>query len=264
MVLSQDNRLYGIHFKTDGINWGPRCNKILGNDSEANDNYDIKIDGGTLPLTGPGGYNVILGTRSVAISPRIKDDSTGSLVLYWTPHLDSGAYVLGKTANVLNMDGQAGYTMAVGTNLAPARIYAEASGTTNSILKASVHKFGTGPTDGWVINQNAVFQPQNELALLPYSPAISIDAAFGHIFQINADNGTAFTINTPSNPTAGQTIKLLIRNTSGGALGAITWGAGYKKSAFTAPAPNNSRSISFVYDGASWIETDKSGVDVPN
>jgi hypothetical protein len=109
-VGSQDNTGIGIHFKTDGTNSGPRCNTILGNDSEANVGNDIQIDAATLPVSGPGLYNKIYGNRSVAVNSRIVDNSTGSLVLQWNNNLSNG-YTFGKTSNLV--DTSAGGAPAV-------------------------------------------------------------------------------------------------------------------------------------------------------
>lgn len=100
-IGSQANTGIGIHFKTDGTNAGPRCNTVLGNDSEANVGNDIQIDAATLPVSGPGLYNKVYGNRSVAVNSRIVDNSTGSLVLQWNSNLANG-YTFGKVANLVD------------------------------------------------------------------------------------------------------------------------------------------------------------------
>lgn len=99
-----------------------------------------------------------------------------------------------------------------------------------------------------------------------YSASMTIDATTGDTFEITATNGVAFTINAPTNPTDQQRISIVIRNTSGGALGAVTWNAVFKMSAWTQPATGFSRSIEFEYRGGSnaWIQRSQTGVDVPN
>jgi len=74
-----------------------------------------------------------------------------------------------------------------------------------------------------------------------YSASITPDASLGDWQTIVVTNGTAFTINAPTNPpnTAHtQDLTVEISNTSGGALGAITWNAAFKLvgGAFTNPA----------------------------
>lgn len=89
---------------------------------------------------------------------------------------------------------------------------------------------------------------------------------------ITATNNTAFTVNVPSEsldryvkPGVGAQMTMVIRNTSGGALGVATWAAGYKLgAAWTQPATGFSRSITFVYNGTNWIETTRAAADVAN
>lgn len=125
----------------------------------------------------------------------------------------------------------------------------------------------------------AVFRPINVQALyfgmlncplvlrrvvVTYSASMTIDASTGSEFDISDNNGTAFTINAPTNPVDGQRITVTLRNISGGALGAATWNAVFKMSAWTNPANGNSRSIDFRYDGTNWVQVAQTGVDVPN
>lgn len=83
---------------------------------------------------------------------------------------------------------------------------------------------------------------------------------------ITATNNTAFTIAGPTGTVQdGARLTIVIRNASGGALGVVTFAAVYKKgAAWTQPANGFSRSITFVYDSANWIETDRTAVDVTN
>ena len=99
---------------------------------------------------------------------------------------------------------------------------------------------------------------------LIYSASITFDASAGDMFVITATNGTAFTINAPASPINGMVITVRIRNTSGGALGVITWNAVFKMPAFTSPGNGNSRAVTFDYDGANWVQRYQSAADVPN
>lgn len=97
-----------------------------------------------------------------------------------------------------------------------------------------------------------------------YSASITFSSFEGSRFVITATNGTAFTINAPTNAATGKRITVTIRNTSGGALGAITWNAVFLKPVFTSPATANSRSIEFQYNGTSWVMINQTAADVPN
>jgi hypothetical protein len=98
---------------------------------------------------------------------------------------------------------------------------------------------------------------------LAYGPTVSTDAWLGNFFAITANNGTAFTISNPTNPGKGQSITYDIKNSSGGAMGAVTWGAAFKLAgAFVNPANTFRRTITFYYDGANWVETNRAAADI--
>ena len=102
-----------------------------------------------------------------------------------------------------------------------------------------------------------------------YGTSISVDSSQGNVggntpFVITVTSGTAFTIGSPTHPTKGQMITFRIRNTSGGAMGAVTWAPGYKLAAWPSPANGSSRSITFAFDGTSWVEVSRTTADVPN
>lgn len=89
-------------------------------------------------------------------------------------------------------------------------------------------------------------------------------ASSADIFEFNYNAGGASNINAPTDPFTGKVITVKVKNTSGGAIGVITWNAVFKMSAFTNPANGFSRSVIFYYDGTNWIETHRTTADVPN
>jgi len=99
---------------------------------------------------------------------------------------------------------------------------------------------------------------------LTYSASMTPNSLLGNIFEIVANNGTAFTINAPTNPRKGRKLTFVLFNVSGGALGAATWNAIYKMAAWTNPANANNRAITFYFDGSSWREINRTTVDIPN
>jgi len=129
-------------------------------------------------------------------------------------------------------------------------VYMEASGTAVSVDKTTRKTtlrslaLGVSPTS--------------------YGSTINIDAALGQIYTINATTGAGFNINDPSNSVLGHQITITIKNTSGGALGAVSWAALYKMATWTQPANGYSRSITFYYNGTNWIEYTRTNSDVPN
>lgn len=70
-------------------------------------------------------------------------------------------------------------------------------------------------------------------------------------YQVDSiTDGSNFTIANPTGVVTGSNWFLRIANASGGALGAITFGASYKVGTFTAPANGKSRILSCHYDGS--------------
>lgn len=63
------------------------------------------------------------------------------------------------------------------------------------------------------------------IVLPTYGPNVPINAALGDYFRIVVTNAVAFQIDSPTNLRIGQPIVIEVRNTSGGAHGAITVGA---------------------------------------
>ncbi len=97
-----------------------------------------------------------------------------------------------------------------------------------------------------------------------YGATVAISALSGTDFNIVVTDGNAFTIANPTSLVTGQHIFVTVKNTSGGALGAVTWGSAYKLAAWTQPANGFSRSIQYRYDGTNLIEVGRTTVDVPN
>lgn len=108
------------------------------------------------------------------------------------------------------------------------------------------------------------FEPTPAENDLTYGVAINTDSSAGKTFIVTVTDGVAFTMVSPTNGTPGQELIYVIRNASGGAMGAITWGAFFRTSTFTNPANGFSRSIQFNYNGTLWIEQFKSPSDVQN
>lgn len=96
----------------------------------------------------------------------------------------------------------------------------------------------------------------------------------GTTFSIDVTNGTGWTLSF-AHPgigaggfmTRGQQITVMVRNVSGGAMGAITLAGAYFKlsgGAFPVPANGNSRSVTMVWNGSAFVEVSRTPADVPN
>lgn len=91
------------------------------------------------------------------------------------------------------------------------------------------------------------------------------DFKFGDVCIIQVTDAVAFTINAPLNPFNGGYLTIQILNSSGGAMGAITWNAIFKLAgAFTNPANGQRRSITFHRTGGAWREISRTAADQPN
>lgn len=101
------------------------------------------------------------------------------------------------------------------------------------------------------------------LATPTYGATVTIDGNGGALHIITATNNTNFVISNPSASFAGQQLMIQVKNTSGGALGTITWDTQYKMASFTKPANGTRRTVTFIYDGTNWVEVNCSP-EVPN
>lgn len=104
---------------------------------------------------------------------------------------------------------------------------------------------------------------EKEIAVT-YSASMTINAQTGNEQIISVTDAVAHTINAPTNPAAGQYLEITIRNATGGAIGAATWNAAFKMTAWVQPATATSRTIIFRYNGTNWIEKGRTAADVPN
>jgi hypothetical protein len=127
--------------------------------------------------------------------------------------------------------------------------------------------FSIGGDEVASLNQEGTFDAARFISHLgapTYGVTVAIDAAAGCVHNITATDGVAFTISNPTNALTGQVIFIKVKNSSGGALGTVTWDTLYKMSAWTSPADGFSRAVEFYFDGTNWVQLTASGVDIPN
>lgn len=96
---------------------------------------------------------------------------------------------------------------------------------------------------------------------------VNIDCALANSFRVIVNSGIAFNMVNPTNALDGQVIRIHFRNTSGGVMGAVTFGAGYQLAgAFVAPANARNRTYTFEYHSATatFYEVSRSAADVVN
>jgi hypothetical protein len=99
---------------------------------------------------------------------------------------------------------------------------------------------------------------------LTYGTTVATDTSKGNFFTLTVTDGVAFTMSAPTNPAKGQQITYDILNSSGGAMGAITWNAAFKLDAtgFVNPANGKSKTITFFYNGTNWRQVGATSADI--
>lgn len=95
------------------------------------------------------------------------------------------------------------------------------------------------------------------------TPGGTPNAAIADLFTINVTTATGFTIPNTTTPSIGHEYVFDVKNTSGAAMGLITWGSTYRMAgAWTNPSTGNHRLIRFWWDGTDMIEITRSPSDV--
>jgi hypothetical protein len=107
-------------------------------------------------------------------------------------------------------------------------------------------------------------------SVLPYSASMTPNFLTNNSLVITATSAAAFTINNPINPPArgGLKARIWISNTSGGALGVVTWGIAFRvPSGISYPATGFRRCYEFEIATASasfYYLVNSPTVDIPN
>jgi hypothetical protein len=174
---------------------------------------------------------------------------------------DQGSWMadLGNVTTNVYIDGMKGVT-----NSGLMNVRSSTAVTIRKIhgLSSSTHQ---RITNAGTLN-NAFYIGLNRVTAPTYSASITPDLINGNWQNIVVTNGSAFTINAPTNPptsSTSATLTIEIFNNSGGAMGAITWNAAFVMpgGAFTNPATGTKRFIRFEWNGSKWVETSRAGAD---
>lgn len=159
-----------------------------------------------------------------------------------------------------------GYAPSTSTAASPPNIYAKGGATADN---------GSSTVGDAIlqINGSIIKRPVR----LAYSATMTAALAQGNRFLVTATNGTAFQFANPTVPSLthvntikvydGHELEFVILNSSGGALGAITFGTKFKLEGGavpTQPANGKRRKISFYYDATAdlFIEVGRSAADI--
>ena len=129
-------------------------------------------------------------------------------------------------------------------------------------MSTSAQRQGYGPGQTQDLGANVA----HAVVTVVYGVAPVFDASVGKYFQVTPTDNVAFAIQAPANPKTGLEFVLRIINSSGGALGVLTFVAIFNldAAALTQPANGFSRSYRFFFDGTNWIEQGARTVDVAN
>ena len=168
-----------------------------------------------------------------------------------------------------NFYNDAGATVA-NASISANNVVATGGTGTAIVANGTTGKLGPNNLSGFSRNYScadylAAGLPLTESQTLAYSAAISTDASLGSNCTVTATNATPFTISNPTNPSVGELLEYTIRNNSGGALGALTFGALFKiGAAWVQPATSFNRAILFRWNGTNWVEKYRSAADISN
>jgi len=96
------------------------------------------------------------------------------------------------------------------------------------------------------------------------TPDMGVGAPEGQTFTLTVTDQVAYTLANPLNLRAGQTLTLIILNSGGGAMGAVTPGSAYHTAGAMALPANTKRQVYrfFALDAVTLIELSRSAADI--
>ena len=156
--------------------------------------------------------------------------------------------------------------MGQSQNISPVLTLAPGSSQTADALvikdTAGTQQFGV-TTNGQI---KASLGIQKGLAAPTYGATVAINARSGDWQTITATDTSAFTISAPTNPpdsSHSQELVIEIVNSSGGAMGTVTWNSAFvfTGGSFTNPASTKKRHVRFQWNGSKWVETARAAND---
>ena len=103
------------------------------------------------------------------------------------------------------------------------------------------------------------------VAPITYSASMTPNVPDGPVQRIIVTNGVAMTINAPTGPSDADVLTLIVQNSSGGVMGAVTFNAAFLPAgAFVVPLSTKRRTIQFVYEASTalWLEVNRAAADI--
>jgi parallel beta-helix repeat protein len=241
---------------------------ISGRDNAATDTtcLDNEVSGNTVMYAGTRGIELSGSTRSKLINNTVYDGSQNSAGASSNIRLLATASSgQACTDTVISGNSSRGANPAYAlefntTTPIPTGIHLGS----NDFQVCATGSINTNSLSGLFYTERTAGAKAGTYIVATYSASITLDARDGNCFAITPTDTTAFTINAPTNPATGQRLLIMIRNTSGGTHGNITWNAAFLVSTWTKPANGFSRSVEFIYNGANWAQLFMAGADVAN
>jgi len=220
------------------------------------------------PTSAPSAVWVIDGNLNEFVAPRILGSG-------WLVQSHDNSFDSGSSNGLLNMIGNRNRARKIsfGKGPSPAYMIAAFTGSDNVYDDCTYSGVsgGTSPPDITFLGTTPRFVCTKGVKALTYGATITTDVRFDDYFTINATNGTLFTISNPTDSSNSNNaimqfkeITYDIKNSSGGALGAITWGAAFKLDAtgFVNPANTKRKTIRFMFDGTNWVQVGPTSADI--
>jgi hypothetical protein len=126
---------------------------------------------------------------------------------------------------------------------------------------------GTGQISSGLASTIRGYGNISSVQALVYSTTIASDLSLvapQGVLTLSVTNGTGFTLSNPTNVSKGQQVTYDITNSSGGAMGTVTWSGNFHLAgSFSNPANGKHRTITFYSpDGTNLYEISRAAADI--
>jgi Pectate lyase superfamily protein/Right handed beta helix region len=245
------NGYESIGFTAGCENWIVKSNRSIDsgdNGISASADHSI-VEGNVIDSPQYHGIALAGGTNSLVIGNIIRNVSTSTSSGY------SGIRVTDQTNSIIALN----------------RIYDDRGGS--ALMRSGIREQGNSTNATYIGNRitghlsqeyelvspstpSQLVEPRRYTSITVSAPTtVQTDVATSRLRRVTVASSGDFTMAAPTNKFIGASVTYLFANTSGGAMGIVTWDPVFHL-AGTWAAPNNgeSKGITFVYDGSSWVE----------
>lgn len=214
------------------------------------------IGGVSVTLTGAATATAIIGGNATVLGSAASAYTLATAAFFFAQQFNKGA---GSTVTNIYGFYASNNIIVAGTTLS-AGFYSDINSGTN------IYAFCANGTAQSLFSGLVTFgaATQFKRVTITYGTSMTPNAVAGDTQIITITDGVAFTVNNPINGTTGQRLRIIFRNTSGGAAGVASFGANYKNGTITMPATAFSRTYEWDFDGTNWVQTFASPSNIPN